>query len=190
MFPVDAFQKTIDKAGELFSRHNIRFHLTGGVTSVLFGEPRMTQDIDVVIDPVATANAVEELITSLGSSDFLFSAPAIRAAVHDGRMFQLFDQAETLKLDIYPRELIPGELDRSELVELFEGTRYPVTSPTDAAVSKLIWISKGSHKSRRDVRQIYQYVDSNHKKAIRALAEELNLSDLLDEVLVEPDEID
>ncbi len=28
-------------------------------------------------------------------------------------MFQLLDRVESLKLDIYPRELIPGELSRS-----------------------------------------------------------------------------
>lgn len=44
MFPVDAFRNTLANAVAIFERHTIRFHLTGGLTSVLYGEPRMTQD--------------------------------------------------------------------------------------------------------------------------------------------------
>lgn len=46
MFPVEAFQNTLGKAVKIFEDLEIRFHLTGGVTSVLYGEPRLTQDID------------------------------------------------------------------------------------------------------------------------------------------------
>ena len=52
MFPVEAFRDTLRKAVALFERHAIRFHLTGGLTSVLYGEPRMTQDIDIVIETI------------------------------------------------------------------------------------------------------------------------------------------
>ncbi len=50
MFPVEAFQSTLGKAADIFRQLAIRFHLTGGVSSVLYGEPRMTQDIDIVAD--------------------------------------------------------------------------------------------------------------------------------------------
>ena len=43
MFPVEAFQSTLGKAAAIFWQLRIRFHLTGGETSVLYGEPRMTQ---------------------------------------------------------------------------------------------------------------------------------------------------
>ena len=52
-------------------------------------------------------------------------------------MFQLFDMSEALKIDVYPRELVPGELDRSTLLEVFEGMPLPVASRSDAAASKL-----------------------------------------------------
>jgi hypothetical protein len=35
MFPVEAFQHTLEKAANVFRQLEIRFHLTGGVTSVL-----------------------------------------------------------------------------------------------------------------------------------------------------------
>jgi hypothetical protein len=113
MFPVDAFRLTLGKAIAIFERHSIRFHLTGGITSVVYGEPRMTQDIDIVIDNRAIANELESFLASLKASDFMHDADEVRRAVANQAMFQLLDLEESLKLDIYPRELIPGELERS-----------------------------------------------------------------------------
>lgn len=189
MFPIEAFRNTLRKAIAVFGRHAIRFHLTGGLTSVLYGEPRMTQDIDIVIDNQAIATQLESFISSLDKSDFLFDVQAIRQAVERGGMFQLFDNAEALKLDIYPRELIAGELNRSQVMEVFDGMQVPVASRADAAASKLVWISKGSHKSRRDLRQIYRTGLDADRNLIRDLAAQFGLETLLDEVLDESDEI-
>ena len=127
MFPVDAFRATLTKAVAIFERHAIRFHLTGGITSVAYGEPRMTQDIDIVIDNHATRSQLESFLASLDASDFMHDANSIRKAISDHGMFQLLDRVESLKLDVYARELIPGELDRSEIVEIFDGIKLPMT---------------------------------------------------------------
>ena len=109
MFPINVFQQTLAKVVTIFTRHEIRFHLTGGLTGTAYGEPRMTQDIDLVIDPVQTRREVDAFVVSLAGSEFMFHEPAVRKAVDEGGMFQLLDKQEALKLDIYPRELIEGE---------------------------------------------------------------------------------
>ena len=81
MFPVEAFQATLSKAVGLFTQLGIRFHLTGGVTSVLYGEPRMTQDIDIVVENDALASHLELFLNLLKESDFLFDAASLRVAV-------------------------------------------------------------------------------------------------------------
>ena len=189
MFPLEAFQSTLGKAVELFRQQGIRFHLTGGVTSALYGEPRMTQDIDIVVDNAVLTRQLDSFLALLNKSDFLFDATSLQEAVEQRGMFQLFDKVEALKLDIYPRELITGELDRSRSVELFAGVSLPVVSRADAAVSKLVWISKGSHKSRRDLRQIFRTSSVEDRQRILEFAQQLALAPLLEEVLDEPDEI-
>ena len=72
MFPIDAFRNTLTKAVAIFERHCIRFHLTGGLTSVLYGEPRLTQDIDIVTDNRAISENLDAFLDSLSKSDFLF----------------------------------------------------------------------------------------------------------------------
>jgi hypothetical protein len=189
MFPVDAFRSTLSKAVAIFREHEISFHLTGGITSVYYGEPRMTQDIDIVIDNQAIALGLDAFLGSLEKSDFIFDEMSIRSAVSDYGMFQLLDSVESLKLDIYPRQLIPGELSRSVLAEIFEGEELPIASRADSAVSKLIWVSTGSPKSRRDLRQSYRTAKAADRQLIRELAGRVQLESLLDEVLNEPDEI-
>jgi len=80
----------------------------------------LTQDIDIVVDNEAARQQLELLIESLRSSSFLFTESAVQNATREKRRFQLFDNDEALKLDIYPRELVPGELSRSETIELTE----------------------------------------------------------------------
>ena len=189
MYPPDVFRGTIERLIAILDRHHIRFHLTGGITSAAFGEPRMTQDIDFVVDPKEIAENLGGMISSLRESGFLFDEKSLRLAVREGSMFQLLDDRESLKLDVYPRELIPGELSRSQAFEIFPGLALPIASRSDIAVSKLLWISKGSHKSRRDFRHIFRSSDTAAQQTIRDLAIQLDLSSLLDIVLAESDEL-
>ncbi len=189
MFPLEAFRSTLEKFRAMIDACGIRYHLTGGVVGNAFGEPRMTQDIDIVVDPRGVAAQLGKLVSLLSNSDFEYQQASIEHAIASGTMFQLFDRVEILKLDIYPRELIAGELGRSTEFELFEGFSVPLVSLVDAAASKLIWIDKGSHKSRRELRAIVRKLDEQQLGELNRLTGELGLAALLAEVLAEPDEI-
>ena len=189
MFPIESFKNSLLKFVKILQSHEIPFHLTGGITGVAYGEPRLTQDIDIVIQNAASVAKLELLVAELTQSDFVFSSEAMKDAVRNKTLFQLFDSVESLKLDIYPREMIEGELSRSQEVEIFESVSLPIASRVDAAISKLLWVSKGSHKSRRDFRQISLRSSDAEKEQIRKMAETLQLTDLLDQVLSESDEI-
>jgi hypothetical protein len=189
MFPVEAFERTILKFVAIAEAIDLPFHLTGGSISSVYGEPRLTQDIDIVVSPEVAKHRVDDLVHRLASSDFLFTESVVRQSVENGVLFQLLDKSESLKLDIYPRELIPGELQRSQELELFEGVFVPVVSRTDAAISKLIWIDKGSQRSRRDFRCIFRGCNALQQSEIRSAVDKFLLHELLDEVLAESDEI-
>ena len=190
MFPIESFKNSLLKFVKILKSHEIPFHLTGGITGVAYGEPRLTQAIDIVIENAASVAKLEFLMAELAQSDFVYSSEAIKNAVRNKGLFQLFDSVESLKLDIYPREMIAGELSRSQEVEIFANVSLPIASRIDAAVSKLIWVRKGSHKSRRDFRQISLRSSDAEKEQILNMAEALQLADLLSQVLSESDEID
>jgi hypothetical protein len=190
MFPAEAFRDTLTRLVAILDRLAIRFHLTGGVTTIAYGEPRMTQDVDLVIDPQAAVERIEPLLAGLRTAGFLVDDETARRAVREAGMFQALDLAEALKIDLYPREMIPGELGRSTRLEVFEGVSLPVASRPDAAASKLVWVSKGSHKSRRDLRQLWRRASTAERGLVEQLAQDLGLERLLRDVLAESDEIE
>ena len=96
-----------------------------------YGEPRMTQDIDIVISNEAVTGCLDLFLESLSQSDFIKNDQAIRNAVASKGLFQLLDDIELLKLDIYPRELVEGELQRSACL------LYTSPSPRDQRGSRM-----------------------------------------------------
>ncbi|MFM8323765.1 MAG: hypothetical protein ACKN9U_02760, partial [Pirellulaceae bacterium] len=97
MFPVEAFQKTMLRFVAIAEAIGLPFHITGGSISSAYGEPRLTQDIDIVISPELARNRVDDLIDQLACSDFLFTERVLRQAVQTGNLFRLLDKTEILK---------------------------------------------------------------------------------------------
>jgi hypothetical protein len=190
MFSPDAFFPVLERLAAVLDRLGIRFQVTGGLVSVYYAEPRLTQDADLVVDPVRLGERMDEFLESLQRLGYLISSDTIREAVSRGRMFQVIDSQECLKVDFYPRELVPGALDRSIRVAVTPQLTLPFAARPDVVASKLVWISKGSHKSRRDVRQLMLRATAEEAALVRQFAGDLALLPLLDEVLAEPDEID
>ncbi len=190
MYDLAEFRNCLERAAGLLRTCEVQFFLTGGGAAIANGDPRMTQDIDLVIDPVAIRQKLSTFVEHLQRERFLFNEQTIRTAVASGRQFQLMDVESTLKLGLYPRELVASELGRAVLITILPGLVLPVVSRADFVVSKLIWIRKGNHKSRRDVKQIILRVTETETTVIHAVAARMHLRTLLDEVLAEPDEID
>jgi hypothetical protein len=190
MFPPELFQPLLKQLAAMFTARQVPFALTGGLISVFYGEPRYTQDIDLVVDPEAFQDQFEPLIGEFERLGYMVNRAVVRDALERGRAFQLLHERELLKVDIYPRELVPGELARAQSVEVFRGWTIPIISGADLLLSKLVWISKGSHKSRRDARKVMHRLSPAAREQAYAFAEERGLRQLLDEVLAEPDEID
>lgn len=53
---------------EKLNNNNIPYAVTGSVASIIYGEPRMTHDIDLVLE--VSVNTVDNLITSFNSDEF------------------------------------------------------------------------------------------------------------------------
>ena len=185
MFPVEFFQPPLTKLVEVLNRFGIRFHLTGGITAVAYGEPRMTQDLDLVLDGNAALRHRDAFLSALLEAGFHFEPGTAGDAIGRKTMFQILDIDQALKLDLYFESSIPGELDRSVMAEVFPGATLPIAGRSDAALSKLLWAAKGSHKSRRDLRQILGRASHEESAMVRQMATSTGLLELLDAILAE-----
>ena len=158
---------------------NIPYHVTGGLVSSFYGEPRLTQDVDFVVRlTLSDAGALSQEL----SREFLLDRERVARAVEAGGMFQALHRELMIKADFHVGEDVPGELDRSQRVELFEGLAVRIVSKEDAILSKLLWVKRGSAKSRGDVLGMLLDPTPTDEGLLEELADELGCADLLREI--------
>lgn len=123
--------------------------VAGSVASTLHGEPRTTQDIDMVIDP--TASALEALISGFDRSRFYVGD---WAGAFDRRdQFNVIDTMTGAKVYLILRKDRPSsrsEFERRQPVVIM-GVATSVATVEDTILTKLEWSLGGSDRQRRDV---------------------------------------
>jgi hypothetical protein len=133
----------------------IAYMLTGSVAMSVYAEPRMTRDIDIVVELATDADA--RRVVELFSPDYYVSDEAVRAAISDRRLFNLFNLARLVKVDMIVRkdeEFQQHEFSRRQRHEL-DACAVWVISKEDLILSKLVWAAPTrSAVQLRDVRKL------------------------------------
>jgi hypothetical protein len=126
--------------------------VAGSFASTFHGEPRTTQDIDLVIDP--SREALERLVRSLEPAEFYVSAEAADEAWRCRGLFNVVDLASGWKIDLILRKERPfsrSEFDR-RMPALILGVAVHVPTAEDTILAKLEWAQLGeSERQLRDV---------------------------------------
>lgn len=174
---------TVNDVVTILSAQAASFHLTGGLASSFYGEPRFTQDIDIVIR-ISLGISLEELIAEL-SRKFIVDRIAIEDAVRNKGIFQALHEETMIKVDFHVGEAIEGELSRSKREEILSGVVVPLVAKEDAILSKLIWITKGSHKSRQDVKMMLKRPGEIDQNYLNRQAARLGVESILNELRAE-----
>jgi len=130
------------------------YMVTGSMAMALYGMPRMTRDIDIVIQI-----AVPEVdrLTALFEDEFCLDSSAIRKAVDNRGMFNIIHYEQVLKIDFVVRKEEPyhiEEFERRQKISVADQV-VSVVSREDLVLSKLVWSkNSGSALQYGDVRQI------------------------------------
>lgn len=176
------FVATLRHAVKLVEQASIVYHLTGALASTYYGEPRLTQDIDIVI---ACDRMQVEPLVALFSPSYLISKESVDDAVLSQGMFQALDLETFIKIDFHVGELVPGELNRSQNVEFLPNLNVRLVSKIDAILSKLVWTQQGSGKSWQDLMAMLADPQPVDIDQLRLLAGHLGVEDLLNKALSE-----
>lgn len=158
------------------------YMVSGSMALNYYGQPRMTRDLDLVID-VSLADA--EKLTSLFEGDCYCDLEDVRDAVRRRSMFNVIYLARVLKIDFIIRKDSPyrrEEFSRRRRIAL-EGQAVWVVAPEDLILSKLHW-ARDSHSEMqlRDVRTALGAIAELDWPYLRRWAEELGVTGLLEEV--------
>jgi len=126
--------------------------IAGSFASTFHGEPRTTQDIDIVIDP--SREALDRFVRSLAPEVFYVSAEAADEAWRRRGLFNVIDLASGWKVDLILRKERPfsrSEFERRERARIL-GVEVFVASAEDTILAKLEWAQLGeSERQLRDV---------------------------------------
>lgn len=158
--------------------------ISGSLGSSLHGEPRATNDIDLIIDP--TAAQLNLFARSLGEGYYV-SPEAAQEAFRNLSMFNVIDYETGWKADLIIRKDRPFSLEefrRRRPADIL-GVQVSVISPEDAILSKLEWSKQGeSERQFRDALGIAAVQwGSLDKEYLYRWARELNLEDILETLL-------
>lgn len=134
----------------------IAYMLTGSLAMAYYARPRMTRDIDLVIE--LPADAVGVIAKALGP-DYHLDEEALRDAVRDGRPCNAIHFPAMVKIDLIPRKA--GDYRRTEFERRrrvnYAGINLWIVSREDLILSKLDWArDTRSEMQLRDVRQLLE----------------------------------
>jgi hypothetical protein len=179
-------------AGHL-DRIGVRYVIGGSFASSVHGEPRSTNDIDIVAD-LHEAD-VDRFVEGL-AADYYVSRPAVADAVRSGGAFNVIHIPTAVKVDVFVSGDDPFDRERldhrvpvrfsvgGDLVEVF------VDTAEDTILRKLEWYRRGDELSERQWRDITGIVDAQASRLDRvylfAWAARLGVTDLLERALGRP----
>ncbi len=167
--------KRLDSAG-------ISYMITGSIAANFYTTPRMTRDLDIVIE-VGENNA--ETLFSLFSDDFYIDKDSIKSAICNRRMFNIIHNKGLLKVDFIIKKdtkYRDTEFKRRRSIK-FEGLKINITSPEDLILSKLFWAKESlSELQIKDVKNILKTVLNLDVGYIRKWVKELELEEIYKKV--------
>lgn len=143
---------------EVLDRLRLRYFVTGSMATILYGEPRLTNDIDIVVD--LPRHGIRQFCRCFPEPEFYVSVESAERAVRTGSQFNIIQPSSGLKVDV----MIPSrdEFDTSRFsrvrrLEASQGVKAPFASPEDAILMKLVYFCEGgSEKHLRDIRGILE----------------------------------
>jgi hypothetical protein len=179
---VDLLRHTI----AILERLAVPYMLVGSFASSAYGEPRLTQDIDIVLD--LPAAQIPALCAAFPAPDFYVSESAVREAVQRRFQFNVLHTSSGSKIDfLLPRDDDWGrtQLERRRQVWLLPDCAGFAARPEDVILGKLLYYAEGgSEKHLRDITGILRVsgaaVDQDE---VARWAAQLGLSEIWQAVL-------
>ena len=137
----------------VLERLELRYFVTGSIASIYYGEPRLTNDIDVVVD--LSKERLQELCVAFDPEEFYLSEEAALRAVKRRGTFNILHPSSGLKVDvIVPEKTLFNHrrFERARRVQAVEGFESAFSSAEDVILMKMEFFRQGSSdKHLRDI---------------------------------------
>lgn len=161
----------------------IPYMVTGSIAMNYYAVPRMTRDIDIVVELVEKD---VEAAVRLFQRDFYVDREMVQEAVKNRLMFNVIHNAYMIKVDLIVRknsDYRQEEFSRRRTVKIDDHSLH-IVAPEDLILSKLDW-AKDSHSEIQlnDVRNLLAAVPQLDHAYLVGWADRLGLKELYREVM-------
>jgi hypothetical protein len=160
----------------------VPYMVTGSMAANFYAVPRMTRDIDLVIE---LSERDVDRITRLFQQEFYIDRDMVQQAVRDHAMFNMIHNALVVKVDCVVRkdtDYRREEFARRRAVSI-EDQRIFVVAPEDLILSKLDWAKESrSQVQLDDVRNLLRSVQGLDTAYLNRWVDRLGLAALYQEV--------
>jgi len=167
---------------ERLERAHIPYMLSGSVALSVYAQPRMTRDVDFVIE---IEEAQVDRFVELFETDCYIDRESVLEAVRTPGMFNIIHEAWIVKADFVVRKDQPyrkTEFGRRRTVSV-GGKAFSIVTAEDLLLSKLLWAQTSrSELQLSDVRNLILSEKTLDWAYIERWAQELGVVDLLSEV--------
>ncbi len=168
-------------AARCFVEHGIRYFVTGAVAAIAYGEPRLTNDIDIVAD--LDEDKIPGLKSCYPTDEFYFDEESARRAVRTRSQFNIIHPGSGLKIDVMITrgdEFDQSRFRRVRRLKPLEDTEVDFASPEDVVLKKMDFYRQGgSDKHLRDIAGILKIsADAIDLAYIEAWARKLGLAEI------------
>lgn len=131
----------------------LRYFVTGSIASIYYGEPRLTNDIDIIVD--LPEQRIAEFCAAFPMEEFYLSDEAASRAVRTHGSFNILHPSSGLKVDvIIPEKTLYNHhrFERTRRVQAGEGLESSFSSAEDVILMKMEFFRQGSSdKHLRDI---------------------------------------
>lgn len=180
-------QETIlRKIGAALEALGIPYLVTGGLAVTVWGRPRFTADIDIVIEvPPAKIDTLIESLQSF-SEEIAVDSESVREAVRDRSEFNVVDTASGLKLDFWIShdDAFDRERMRRRVQRVVGGQALSFISPEDLILVKLLWHKEsGSTRHLEDVESVLRIQENLDRSYLQRWAAQQSTKATLEKLL-------
>lgn len=127
-------------ASELCDRLQLTYLVTGSTATIAYGEPRFTNDIDILID--LPPEKITPFCEAFPPNEFYLNRDTVRAAVREQSQFNLIHPNSGLKIDFIV--LTRTEFDQSRVARQ---RHLPILADRNVSFASPEDVGKGNHRS-------------------------------------------
>jgi len=167
--------EVLKEVARRLDRAKISYMITGSTAANFYAVPRMTRDIDIVVE--LSEPEIGKFILAFEKDHYL-EPETVREAVKNHGMFNLIHDQYIIKVDFVVRKNTPyrrREFARRKKISI-DGQELYVVAPEDLILSKLEWAKDSkSQVQLRDVQNLLQSVKKLDRRYLARWAKQLGV---------------